>query len=46
MTKRINGVRDLNVYRVAFDAAMEIFDNLDDRPSSIVHRNQKGETKK
>lgn len=73
MTKRINSVRDLNVYRVAFDAAMEIFDNLDEkyehifakspcydgtksrfvlysslifRLSSIVHRNQKGETKK
>lgn len=25
MTKKINGVRDLNVYRLAFDTAMEIF---------------------
>lgn len=26
MTKKINSVRDLNVYRLAFDTAMEIFE--------------------
>ena len=32
MTERINSVRDLNVYRVAFDAAMEIFEVSKDFP--------------
>ena len=30
MTKRINSVRDLDVYRLAFDAAMEIFQVSED----------------
>lgn len=32
MTKRINSVRDLNVYRLSFDAAMEIFEISKDFP--------------
>jgi len=32
MTKRINSVRDLNVYRLSFDVAMEIFEISKDFP--------------
>ena len=36
MTKRIRSVRDLNVYRLAFDTAMEIFTNLDEKYEHII----------
>jgi len=46
MTQRIERVRDLKVYQLAFEVAMEIFElskaspllSLVHRPSSLVHR--------